>query len=164
MRQLVQYLKEELWEQILEAMVFGGRLLLKERLIVLFEINQKVIDGRGSNHRYWAVVREGLVDASQFNRNMALKILKQNLSRNQDSYSQKIEEMWTIFFDIYDTLESFGSHLVKAVWPRTEMFFEHIREYRDEDEINPLIDFRIWLSVLFERVGSHVNLKARRYV
>jgi hypothetical protein len=33
------------------------------------------------------------------------------------------ELLWTTFFDIFGTLESFGSHLVKAVWPRTEIFF-----------------------------------------
>ena len=75
-----------------------------------------------------------------------------------------MEEMWTIFFDIYDTLESFGSHLVKAVWPRTEIFFAHINSFKDGEAVHPLLDFRKWLSVLYERVGSHVNLKARRYV
>jgi hypothetical protein len=70
------------------------------------------------------------------------------------------ELLWTTFFDIFDTLESFGSHLVKAVWPRTEIFFQHIKS----GDYTPLEDFRIWLTVLFKRAGSHMNIKVRRYV
>lgn len=27
---------------------------------------------------------------------------------------EEFEKLWTIFFDLYDTLESFGSHLTKV--------------------------------------------------
>jgi len=50
--------------------------------------------------------------------------LKSNLKITDSS---KFELEWTAFFDVFDTLESFGSHLTKAVWHRTEVFYEFIR-------------------------------------
>jgi hypothetical protein len=51
-----------------------------------------------------------------------MSVLKSNLKRlgNESVYSQlglnqaDFELLWTTFFDLYDTLESFGSHLTKV--------------------------------------------------
>jgi hypothetical protein len=79
------------------------------------------------------------------------------------------ETLWTTFFDIFDTLESFGSHLTKAVWHRTELFYDFIKQfsaiYSDTSvRLNPLEDMRMWLLVIYHRVASHNNIKVRRFV
>lgn len=87
---------------------------------------------------------------------------------------EEFELLWTTFFDVYDTLESFGSHLTKALWHRVELFYEFMKKndelYTRLDTANEglvihhLADFRGWLLVLYQRVGSHMNTKIRRYV
>lgn len=68
-----------------------------------------------------------------------------------------------------DTLESFGSHLIKSIWHRSGVIYDFIRKYKqiydgDAKKINPLEDFRGWLLVILDRVNSHSNLKIRRHV
>lgn len=82
--------------------------------------------------------------------------------------SEEFEQLWTTFFDILDTFESFGSHLIKAVWHRSELLYDFILKNKDvydsDTYVNPLEDFRQWLLVIYERCNSHPNLKIRRYV
>ena len=33
---------------------------------------------------------------------------------------------------MFDTLESFGSHLIKAVWQRIDVFYDFIQAYGDK--------------------------------
>jgi hypothetical protein len=68
---------------------------------------------------------------------------------------------------VYDTLECFASHLTKAVWHRTEVFYDFIKQNDAlyiAGAIHPLEDMRMWLLVLYHRVGSHNNLKVRRFI
>ena len=39
---------------------------------------------------------------------------------------KQFENMWTIFFNVYETLDSFSGHLAKAIWDRTEVFYEFL--------------------------------------
>lgn len=53
-----------------------------------------------------------------------------------------------------DTMESFGSHLIKCIWHRVDVFYQFLRthdvNYRDPAEaLGPLEDFRMWLLVLY---------------
>ena len=43
----------------------------------------------------------------------------------------EFEQLWTTFFDVMDTLESFGSHLLKAVWHRVDTFYDFILKHKD---------------------------------
>ena len=67
-----------------------------------------------------------------------------------------------------DTLETFSSHLVKAVWKRVDLFYDFILKYKQfyasKANINKLEDFRSWLLVIYERVMVHSNMKIRRHV
>ena len=74
-----------------------------------------------SNDYYWRMIRDGLYDLDPYCRKVSMAVLKQNLKTiaNEALYQgvinkQEFEQMWTTFFDIYDTLESFGSHLTKV--------------------------------------------------
>ena len=67
--------------------------------------------------------------------------------------------MWTTFFDVYDTLDSFSSHLTKAIWERTEMFYAH-----KEAPTHPLNDFKSWLHVLNTRALTHENVNIKKYI
>lgn len=42
----------------------------------------------------------------------------------------EFELLWTTFFDVMDTLEGFGSHLLKAIWPRIDLFFDFVLKYK----------------------------------
>ena len=89
---------------------------------------------------------------------------------------KEFEQLWTTFFDVFDTLESFGSHLIKAVWQRIDVFYDFIQAYGDKmigidkngnaivNQLVQLEDFRTWLFVLYNRVSFHTNLKIRRFV
>ena len=89
---------------------------------------------------------------------------------------KEFEQLWTTFFDVYDTLESFGSHLIKAIWHRMDFFYDFIRDKKEliglSDEqgqflsntLHKLEDFRLWLYVMYKRVSSHANLKIRKFV
>ena len=81
----------------------------------------------------------------------------------------EFEALWATFFDLSDTLESFGSHLVKSIWHRVDALYDFIRKYKHiyddpQQKINPLEDFRMWLLVIYDRVNSQSNLKIRRHV
>jgi hypothetical protein len=100
-----------------------------ERLNMLSELNflfQK-IEVIQADDAYWQTIREGLYNIDQSCRKAALNILKYNLQHYVGT--SDLEYLWTTFFDIYDTLESFGSHLTKAVWHRTELFYEFIKKH-----------------------------------
>lgn len=112
---------------------------------------------------YWDLIKEGLISAEPASRKLALTILKQNLAARQEK-SEEFELLWSTFFDIYDTLESFGSHLIKAIWDRSKIFFEHLKRRGPSAQTDYLLDMQYWLMTLLSRVGSHNNLKVRRYV
>lgn len=118
------------------------------------------------------MIRDGLCDTDNYCRKVSISVLKNNLqvigeSGFYNGFMQKdeFELLWTTFFDIFDTLESFGSHLTKAVWDRTEVMYKFIKEkYVKGISLHPLIDFREWLFVIYKRVQVHSNLKVRRFV
>ena len=68
-----------------------------------------------------------------------------------------------------DTMESFGSHLIKCIWHRVDVFYQFLRthdvNYTDPAEsLGPLEDFREWLLVLYKRLSVHQNMKIRKFV
>lgn len=89
---------------------------------------------------------------------------------------KEFEQLWTTFFDVYDTLESFGCHLTKAVWHRIDIFYDFIKDKGEKmanvdfngnvipSQLLVLEDFKTWLIVIYSRVSSHSNLKIRRFV
>lgn len=143
--------------------------MLSERLQILNELNALFLKVPSivADDKYWQVVREGLADTDQACRKLALNVLKGNLQAWGDG-GKAFELLWQTFFDIYDTLESFGSHLTKSVWPRTELFYEfmqkHSAAYAAGQPMPPLQDMRMWLLVLYHRVASHNNIKIRKYI
>jgi hypothetical protein len=67
------------------------------------------------------MIRDGLVDQDNYCRKVSISVLKSNLVTlgTEDIYKgfisqNEFELLWTTFFDLYDTLESFGSHLTKV--------------------------------------------------
>jgi hypothetical protein len=166
----------------------GQNFTLAEQLSILKQLNPlfyrtPAIHG---NPAYWQLIREGLQEIDQVCRKIALNVLKENLKLFGEDRTKGIlqlhcsekefEQLWTTFFDVYDTLESFSSHLTKAVWHRIDLFYDFIKTSgalmgpSDADGNFPanqllvLEDFRAWLFVLYNRVSSHSNLKIRRFV
>lgn len=106
-------------------------------------------------------------------RKLGLSILKENLgaySKDQQKVNEEeFQLLWTTFFDLMDTMESFGSHLIKCIWHRVDVFYQFLRthdvNYRDPAEaLGPLEDFRMWLLVLYQRLSVHQNMKIRKFV
>lgn len=96
---------------------------LRERLKILNELNSifNTLPEIVSNPYYWGMIREGLYDMDNYCRKISMTVLKHNLKfmGKEDIYhdiltTEEFENMWTTFFDLYDTLESFGSHLTKV--------------------------------------------------
>ena len=140
------------------ALIDSEKITIKEKIVLLTDINDKVYSEKQYQKNYWETIKRGLSDQNQFCRNMAILILKRNIK----TFETTNELLWTTFFDIYDTFESFGSHLTRAVWPRTELFFEHLLSC--EEPKHYLDNFSFWLEALYQRAGSHINLKVRRYI
>ena len=82
--------------------------------------------------------------------------------------AKEFESLWTTFFDTMDTLESFGVHLTKGIWPRVDHYYNFLKKYShlyDQGTVmDPLEDFRSWLLVIYARVGSHSNLNIKKHV
>jgi hypothetical protein len=77
---------------------------------------------------FWGMIREGLHDIDQYCRKVSMAVLKANLKHLMSAPTffssgaspvpkPEFEQLWTTFFDLYDTLESFGSHLTKVRSP-----------------------------------------------
>jgi hypothetical protein len=109
---------------------------IMERLSILKKMNTRLrtIPQIYTSEEYWDLVKLGLGHIDQGPRKTALNILKENLSQSinsrQISEINEFEQLWTTFFDIMDTLESFSSHLVKAVWKRVDLFYDFILKYK----------------------------------
>ena len=145
--------------------------------MILSELNflfQKV-DVIYNDVSYWNTIREGLHDYDQASRKLALNVLKGNLKAFQDNNrfsaftKAEFENLWSTFFDIIDTLESFASHYTKAIWHRTDLYYECMKKLDDVYsqpivKLDPCEDARMWLLVIYHRVASHQNLSIRKYV
>jgi hypothetical protein len=149
----------------------GSELTLAEQLSVLKQLNPLLFQRQ--DQKYWQLIKEGLQDIDQVCRKQALHVLKENLKLLADEKAKgtiklhcsekDYEQLWTTFFDVYDTLESFGSHLTKAIWHRVDAFYDHLRT-SDTNDLYVQEDFKAWLLVIYNRVASHCNLKIRKFV
>ncbi|CDW83820.1 rrna methylase family [Stylonychia lemnae] len=147
---------------------------LRERLKILSELNSifNLIPEIINKKYYWRLIKDGLSDTDNYCRKVSMSVLKSNLQviGNEQLYNgfinkEEFEQLWTTFFDVYDTLESFGSHLTKAVWGRTEVIYKYIKDkYQDGVQLHPLLDFREWILVVYRRIQTHPNLKVRRCI
>jgi hypothetical protein len=97
---------------------------LRERLRILNELNGifNQVPEIVMTEYYWGIIREGLYDLDSYCRKVSMAVLKSNLKTlgTEAVYKgtltqQEFENHWTTFFDLYDTLESFGSHLTKVI-------------------------------------------------
>lgn len=96
---------------------------LRERLRILNELNSifNKVNEIILTEYYWGMLHEGLYEQDQYCRKVSMALLKGNLKSlgNESLYTgiltiTEFELHWTTFFDLYDTLESFGTHLTKV--------------------------------------------------
>lgn len=66
-----------------------------------------------ANSRFWQLLRECLVDPEPLNRKRALRLLQLLLPKAQ----LQSEPEWGVFMALYELLDEFTPHLVKATWP-----------------------------------------------
>jgi hypothetical protein len=66
-----------------------------------------------ANRRCWQLLRECLVDPEPLNRKRALRLLQLLLPKAQ----LQSEPEWGVFMALYELLDEFTAHLVKATWP-----------------------------------------------
>lgn len=66
-----------------------------------------------SSDRFWQLLRECLVDPEPLNRKRALRLLQLLLPKAQ----LQSEPVWGVWLALYELLEEFTSHLIKATWP-----------------------------------------------
>ena len=67
-------------------------------------------------------------------RKISIAVLKTNLKESPNASQRftdpkEFELLWTTFFDIMDTLESFGCHLIKGIWKRIDLYYDFISKY-----------------------------------
>jgi hypothetical protein len=74
---------------------------------------QPVAATADSNQRFWQLLRECLVDPEPLNRKRALRLLQLLLPKAQ----LQAEPAWGIWIALYELLDEFTPHLVKATWP-----------------------------------------------
>lgn len=128
--------------------------------------------------RYWRYIQLGLHDLDQYCRKQALALLQYSIHSIQNNKlleaeisaayagfnldQKKFEQLWTTFFDVYDTLESFSTHLTKSVWERIELLYSFLKANVDKWQegtfaYHPLINFKEWLAILNTRGLTHEN-------
>jgi hypothetical protein len=66
-----------------------------------------------NSRRFWQLVRECLVDPEPLNRKRALRLLQLLLPKDQ----LQSEPVWSVLLALYELLDEFTPHLVKATWP-----------------------------------------------
>lgn len=66
-----------------------------------------------SSEQFWALLRACLVDSEALNRKRAFRIMQ--LLLPDDTLQQ--QPVWGVFTALYDLLDEFSPHLVKASWP-----------------------------------------------
>lgn len=66
-----------------------------------------------SSQRFWRVLQECLVDPEPLNRKRALRLLQLLLPKAQ----LQSEPVWGVLLALYELLDEFTPHLVKATWP-----------------------------------------------
>lgn len=66
-----------------------------------------------ANSRFWQLLRECLVDPEPLNRKRALRLLQLLLPKAQ----LQSQPEWGVFMALYELLDEFTPHLVKATWP-----------------------------------------------
>lgn len=124
--------------------------LLQERLAIMSELNDIFNQAPSiiSDDRYWRYVKEGAYDFDAYCRKLAIQILQQNINKFQNSpefesqladvyqrfnmNKQQFEQLWSTFFEVYDTLDAFSSHLTKAIWERTEAFYAFLQQHHQQ--------------------------------
>jgi len=66
-----------------------------------------------SSRRFWRLLQECLVDPEPLNRKRALRLLQLLLPKAQ----LQSEPVWGVLLALYELLDEFTPHLVKATWP-----------------------------------------------
>jgi hypothetical protein len=66
-----------------------------------------------SSQRFWQLLQDCLVDPEPLNRKRALRLLQLLLPKAQ----MQAEPAWGIWIALYELLDEFTPHLVKATWP-----------------------------------------------
>lgn len=64
-----------------------------------------------TSRSYWTLLFEFLIDEDSYIRKWGMVVLKQNLS----SLGVPDPALWQTFFDLYETLEGYVSHLIKVI-------------------------------------------------
>ena len=80
-------------------------------------------------------MRRGLYDYDSLSRKTAIQLIKASLKRPVDAkvledsgLTQKaFDDLWETFFEIFDTLDSYSSHLTKAIWDRMEKLYKYMK-------------------------------------
>jgi hypothetical protein len=66
------------------------------------------------SEHFWALLRDCLVDSEALNRKRAFRLLQLLLPEQQLA----VQPVWVVFLALYELLDEFSPHLVKAAWPQ----------------------------------------------
>jgi hypothetical protein len=67
-----------------------------------------------SGEQFWGLLRDCLVDGEALNRKRAFRLLQLLLPEQQLA----AQPVWVVFLALYELLDEFSPHLVKAAWPQ----------------------------------------------
>ncbi|WIA08744.1 hypothetical protein OEZ85_008167 [Tetradesmus obliquus] len=79
--------------------------------------------------QFWALLRDCLVDSETLNRKRAFRLLQLLLPEQQLA----VQPVWVVFLALYELLDEFSPHLVKAAWPQISQLHPAAREFAQED-------------------------------
>ena len=141
---------------------------LGERLKILGQMNEVVVAAQVMTPAYWEMLEAGLYHTDPLSRKMAVRLIQQNLASSKSIADQhgmtekEFESAWATFFELYDTLDSYSSHLTRAVWDRLESLYAMMA--KQKSGAHPLANFATWQSALCKRALTHENTNVRKYV
>jgi hypothetical protein len=73
-----------------------------------------VTSSSSSSEQFWTLLRDCLVDEETLNRKRAFRLLQLLLPEQQLA----AQPVWVVFLALYELLDEFSPHLVKAAWPQ----------------------------------------------
>lgn len=137
-----------------------------------------------NSQRFWGLLRECLVDPEALNRKRAFRLLQLLLPKAQ----LQSQPQWGVLLALYELLEEFTPHLVKATWPQVAQLHPPAAAYAAEDpaadvasskKLDPLSRGKqqlgshrervvpmpfCWSSIVWTRALQHKNLQVRMFV
>eukprot|EP01080_Neovahlkampfia_damariscottae_P010480 gene10480-3002_t len=162
---------EKFWNLIFESFGSDDKELRNESYGLLSQFydlffHSTLIDLR-FNENFWTMIQTGLLGTVPYTAKRCIFLIKKviettkndensnNFFHWNDKYSNELENLWEIFFTIYENLEQLAIHLILSSWKDILNLFPKRKE-----DLHKYLSF-IWPAILLEKSFAHNNFQIK---